>query len=441
MKTTAISVLGAILFLVFAGCTREDQHKRLTVLTGEIRNNATSEVRIENSDTIFTGRVDPRGRFKISFPLSKDDEFQYVGNEFTSIYLSPGDSLHLDVDARDWRSFDSTLRFSGTSGPLNNYYFSKGLLVYDLLVTRKSKMLEMSENDFLKELDSSILVLLDHFEEFRSLHPRQSSRSIDLELDGIEYLRRSYCIDYCTYRLKNTVDPDNLVMKPEDYIMYDDISKEGFAHLKEFQEYMVSILNHLIHQQRIREEKEKITFVMRKLDEMEIHADLKEVLTGAFQEQYARLNDPDDSLLPGSPAPDFRLFNEDGEKYCLGDFRGKYLYIDVWATYCSPCIREIPAFEQLKAEYSGEMIVFASVSVDRKEKAWSDAIDKHGMTELQLRPENDWSSAFVKDYRLNMYGIPHYVLIGPDGRILIPDAPKPSEIGNELQIILTSSGK
>ena len=72
----------------------------------------------------------------------------------TSIYLSPGDSLHLSVDALDWRSFDKTLTFSGKGAPKNNYLFRKSLLVDDLFESNKKE----PSKDFLELVLSSTLL-------------------------------------------------------------------------------------------------------------------------------------------------------------------------------------------------------------------------------------------------------------------------------------------
>ena len=78
-------------------------------------------------------------------------------------------------------------------------------------------------------------------------------------------------------------------------------------------------------------------------------------------------------------------------------------------------------------ENKDKNIIFISVSLDRKESDWLSTIKKYGMTEFQLRPQNDWSSDFVQDYSLNHYGIPYYMIIDSNGTIKNLTDPKPSE--------------
>ena len=73
----------------------------------------------------------------------------------------------------------------------------------------------------------------------------------------------------------------------------------------------------------------------------------------------------------GVEAPDFEVIDSTGNKVRLSDFRGKFVYIDVWATWCSPCCAEIPHVEKLHKQFAGDSrIEFISISVDSKVKAW-----------------------------------------------------------------------
>lgn len=73
------------------------------------------------------------------------------------------------------------------------------------------------------------------------------------------------------------------------------------------------------------------------------------------------------------PSPIFENFeNIKGGTTSLKDLKGKYVYIDVWATWCGPCKAEIPHLKSLEEKYQGKNIVFVSISVDSKEDhdAW-----------------------------------------------------------------------
>src|SRR5690606_22180824 len=71
-------------------------------------------------------------------------------------------------------------------------------------------------------------------------------------------------------------------------------------------------------------------------------------------------------LLPGSPSPEFIYPDINGKDVALSDLKGKLVYIDVWATWCVPCLQEIPSLKKLESDYHGKDIYFVSMSVDQK---------------------------------------------------------------------------
>ena len=90
---------------------------------------------------------------------------------------------------------------------------------------------------------------------------------------------------------------------------------------------------------------------------------LQEGLLGAFKQQQARANKFAD--LIGKPSPAFEDYeNYKGGTTSLADLKGKYVYVDVWATWCGPCIAEIPSLKKLEKQYHGKNIQFVSLSVD-----------------------------------------------------------------------------
>ena len=75
-------------------------------------------------------------------------------------------------------------------------------------------------------------------------------------------------------------------------------------------------------------------------------------------------------LSVGSEAPDFKYPDIEGNIYSLKDFKGKYVYIDVWATWCGPCCKEIPSLKKLEKKMEKKKIVFVSLSCDKDVAVW-----------------------------------------------------------------------
>jgi thiol-disulfide isomerase/thioredoxin len=133
-------------------------------------------------------------------------------------------------------------------------------------------------------------------------------------------------------------------------------------------------------------------------------------------------------LVKGTESPSFEEYeNNDGSKTSLSDLKGKYVYVDVWATWCGPCKREIPSLKKVEKAYHGKNIEFVSISVDalKDHEAWKKMIIDKELGGIQLFADNDWKSDFVTDYKIN--GIPRFILIDPSGNIVSADAPRPSD--------------
>ena len=145
-------------------------------------------------------------------------------------------------------------------------------------------------------------------------------------------------------------------------------------------------------------------------------------------------------LVKGAPSPKFVNYeNYAGGTTSLDDLKGKYTYIDIWATWCGPCIREIPSLKKVEKQYHGKNIQFLSISIDDKKdhQKWKDMIKEKELGGIQLFADNVWESKFVADYYVK--GIPKFILLDPQGNIVVPNAPRPSdpkliELFTELKI-------
>lgn len=137
---------------------------------------------------------------------------------------------------------------------------------------------------------------------------------------------------------------------------------------------------------------------------------------------------------PNTVAPDFSYYDVDGEQVILTELRGKFVYIDVWATWCGPCKDEFPALAMLERDYHGKNITFVSLSVDKiTDKAkWANYVKQHELGGIQVLSDKDFSSDFTRKF--NIVAIPRFILIDPEGKIVSPNAPRPSDPGLRKQL-------
>lgn len=146
----------------------------------------------------------------------------------------------------------------------------------------------------------------------------------------------------------------------------------------------------------------------------------------------------ENNKMNNSPSPSFDYLNYTGGQTKLEDFKGKYVYIDVWATWCGPCRAEIPFLKKVEEKYNGKNIAFVSISIDKlkDQEKWRTMIKEKELGGVQVFADNDWNSRFVQDYKIT--GIPRFILIDPSGNIVKADAARPSseDLVKELDKLL-----
>jgi thiol-disulfide isomerase/thioredoxin len=132
------------------------------------------------------------------------------------------------------------------------------------------------------------------------------------------------------------------------------------------------------------------------------------------------------NLTPGKKSPSFAFPQTNGNILKLEDLRGKYVFIDVWATWCEPCKKEIPALKALEEKMKGKNIAFVSISVDspQDKNTWIKFVEDKNLGGYQLFADNAFNSFFIKQYAID--AVPRFILIDKEGKIISGDAPKPS---------------
>lgn len=154
---------------------------------------------------------------------------------------------------------------------------------------------------------------------------------------------------------------------------------------------------------------------------------------------YYIYKDTQDLLKPGKKALNFKYMNDKGEYVSLQSFKGKVVFIDFWASYCSYCVSQIPELTKLQKKYP--QIAVVRISVDEKESAWRGASTRHKIDGYNL-----WANGMsypANKYTLDLFffdanknnntpasfelsnPIPGYVLIDQQGNIIENWAPEP----------------
>lgn len=127
--------------------------------------------------------------------------------------------------------------------------------------------------------------------------------------------------------------------------------------------------------------------------------------------------------IPGTPFPEaVVLVDRNGNKVDFSSFKGKYVFVDLWASWCGPCVGEVPHMQKLEKEFEGsDDVTFVSISVDKSEDAWLKKMDQLNMHGNQLRDSSGDLCTL-----LNVKGIPHFLLYDRDGNLLVYKTTRPS---------------
>jgi peroxiredoxin len=115
-------------------------------------------------------------------------------------------------------------------------------------------------------------------------------------------------------------------------------------------------------------------------------------------------------------APDFVQPDANGKTFSLSDFKGKYVLVDFWASWCSPCRTEIPELKSVYEKYKDKNFTILSISLDKDKEKWMEAIAYEQMPWLQLSDLKADQNSAAQAYKV--LGIPANFLIDPNGKII-----------------------
>ena len=130
--------------------------------------------------------------------------------------------------------------------------------------------------------------------------------------------------------------------------------------------------------------------------------------------------------MNNSKAPNFDFENHAGGKTTLESLKGKYVYIDLWATWCGPCRAEIPFLKELEKSLHDKNIAFVSISTDSEKdhEKWKTFVKEKELSGIQLYADRA-NMDFIKAFNVNT--IPRFILIDPTGNVVDADAARPSD--------------
>ena len=398
--------------------------------------------------------VDSSGIFDSRIKVNEGYYRIIAEQESHQIYLRPGFNLSMNID---YQQYDETLAYEGTGAEPNNYLAKKYLLEEGFgQLNYYGYYAKLDENDFLDLADSlhqlnvSLLdssdIADDRFQllETNSLNYGLLDKKSNYEgmhqfVTGKQKFKVSD--DYPDVYKDFNPNQGDLLIAPGYYF-----AVSGYAQKKASEAYKDGIDYVLLHVKTVdslitaANIKRELLYNIGKyrLDGTKELDQVFEIISTNLSDlsdkdrlgEVSKVYEAISKLAKGKPSPDFNFADMEGTEMTLADFRGYIVYIDIWATWCLPCIKEFPDTKQLMQKFEGQKVKFVGISQDRNKASWEKMVKEESLGGTQLIADRE--DQFFTDYQVS--GIPRYILLDTEGNILDANAKRPSNPNLEAEL-------
>jgi peroxiredoxin len=160
-----------------------------------------------------------------------------------------------------------------------------------------------------------------------------------------------------------------------------------------------------------------LTYVADEIPQAEVMSLFKILDSKARNNAYGRyLKFKIDSLFIGSIAPDFKQTDTGGKIIHLKDYRGRFVILDFWASWCIPCRVDNPNLVNAMLKFKDKKFTIISVSLDSDRSKWMEAIHQDGLEWIHISDLKDWGNEVARKYRIT--AIPDNFILDPNGKII-----------------------
>lgn len=422
------NILLILLFPVSLFSCSKGGHVDITI---NVSNKRTCEIKLFVQDKEYMCLLDESGRAVKTITIPEETYAYVVSRDLSfTIYLQPNKNIDISYDATD-RS-KRVFLYCDDNG-INSYLSTERNFSNESF----SNSHRLNEKSYIQKLKTNI----ERRKEYLA------SKKLPLKFAEIEKERISYDVikDIFFYPLYRKFFSKNKSYKPSN--MYNNfldsmfVQKPELLQLYPYRNFIVryvekKILGGGYSNDAVQKELDYIvenvnnpeisdflvnTFVYDYIESNGLEGNIaiinryKEIINDdGYKENFIDLVERYKNLQQGKLAPDFSLKNINGKTVSLADFKGKYIYIYVWATWDSRSRKENRYFKTLVNEYKGKDISFVSVSLDYNKSQWQNYIKRMRTPGLHLYADNN--EAFPRDYLITK--IPRFILIDKDSRII-----------------------
>lgn len=439
-----------------------EQRSTEAILCGTIVQPMTDRVLVDWQDTTYVALVDSNGFFRLRLPVAFENFASLEhGDETAELFLKQGDSLYITFKTD---SFDETLKFEGIGASANHYLIASFLQEERMDIYPNNFLLD--ETGFLRFEDSVHVFRLQLIDSFALQWSDPSFDQLMRRRAQVKHLQRK--LDYPLYYRYLTGDK---LYKPSEgyYSFIKSAPLDDTVYFRQYiyKHFLESIRNVCMASALPSTGGSSDVYMQRALHV--IDSAFKEPVICAYLLQnsfttYFETEGPNAkaywldtvqrvlsdtavfqelqkiyrewlALSPGKPAPTFSFSSSIGAVVSLESLRGRWVYVDVWATWCGPCLKELPDLERLQKTFQSKPIAFVSISIDEDSTAWATMVRVKEMRGIQLIADKAFQSDICKQYRIT--SIPRFILIDPKGNLIDADSKRPSgAIEAQLQSLL-----
>ena len=410
------------------------QVKTQVHLSGKLKN-FSNQVEVEDMSDLqyllppVTDRVivpDTAGNFSVRFTLTQPNYFRLGRN---ILYLSPGDQLEVFIDKNNPVLGQFRGKGSAPNLYLRNTPFPKGGSFVE--AGRKIQKSAAATIDTILKIAKARQAELDTFKgitkEFRRLETaRVRADLINSLLAGQNSYRPRISAD----SLKQYLETYRLLAEPLVARQAAGFMDASFMKMVVYRDICNEVLKYdgpAKDRAQINDWLSATSLVgeIKKLSDKNqlktYKAKVAAVKTPAYQSALQKTLDNLLRFGKGDPAVDFTAVDLDGKKVNLSSLKGKVIYVDLWATWCGPCMAEMPHYEELKEKYrDNPAVAFVSLSIDDGAALWKKSVESRKANGIQWLINRNT----LNDY--DIVSIPRSLLIDKEFKMVDMNAPMPS---------------
>jgi peroxiredoxin len=377
MKNFLLIVSAALLF---AGCKNESGK---FAITGKIKNAPSDSIYLEKlsynsgeANAIDSAKIDKDGNYKLSGTDTQQNLYMLsFKNSPAVILVNDAGKLNVDFDLKGAVYPD----INGSAATKELYDFLKDFWQKDSLLSANYYQLDSMNKSGIKDSVYAMQLQQQYVKELGGLG--------DVIKNFVKKSNNPAAICFVLDKARGAVSPDDL------NAMVQDASKRFPQHSG------IAIF--------------------------------KSEIAQAMQSQ-SQANSAATALL-NQPAPDLTMTGINGKKISISDFKGKYLLVDFWASWCGPCRQENPNVVAAYNKFKNKNFTILGVSLDEDKAAWLKAVKDDHLDWAQMSDLKQWESAAISTYHFD--GIPFNVLIDPNGKI-IAESLRGEELEQKLSEVL-----